>query len=133
MEGDLLYRDITQKIIGAAMEVHKVLGPGFLEAVYEDALCIELDKIGLNYKRQEELKIPYKGIILKHKYRADLIVEEKIITDNKATTGITDIDQAQLFNYLKATGMKVGLIINFGKASLEWKRLVCERYFQSKK
>ncbi len=129
MDQELLYKDITEKIIGAAMEVHKVLGPGFLEAVYEEALCIELDRIGLSYQRQQELNVPYKGIILKPKYRADLIVEEKIIVDTKATKGIVEIDQAQLFNYLKATRLKVGLIINFGELSLKWKRIICEKYF----
>ena len=130
MEKELLYKDITGKISGAAMEVHKVLGPGFLEAVYEEALCIELSKLGLKYKCQEELKIPYKEYILKQKYRADLIVEEKIIVDNKATKEIVEIDQAQLFNYLKATRLKVGLVINFGELSLEWKRIICEKYFR---
>ena len=130
MEKDLLYKEITGKIIGAAMEVHRVLGPGFLEAVYEEAFCIELDKLGLKYKRQEELRIPYKDCILKQRYRADLIVEEKIIVDNKATKGIVGIDQAQLFNYLKATKLKVGLIINFGELRLRWKRIICEKYFR---
>ena len=130
MEKDLLYKEITGKIIGAAMEVHRVLGPGFLESVYEEAFCIELDKLGLKYKRQEELRIPYKDCILKQRYRADLIVEEKIIVDNKATKGIVGIDQAQLFNYLKATKLKVGLIINFGELRLRWKRIICEKYFR---
>ena len=129
MEKDLLYKEITGKIIGAAMEVHRVLGPGFLEAVYEEAFCIELDRVGLKYKRQEELRIPYKDCILNQRYRADLIVEEKIIVDNKATKGIVEIDQAQLFNYLKATKLKIGLIINFGELSLKWKRIICGKYF----
>ena len=130
MEKDLLYKEITGKIIGAAMEVHRVLGPGFLESVYEEAFCIELDSLGLQYKRQEELRIPYKDCILKQRYRADLIVEEKIIVDNKATKGIVEIDQDQLFNYLKATRLKVGLIINFGELRLRWKRIICEKYFR---
>ncbi|MEA1928435.1 MAG: GxxExxY protein [Candidatus Auribacterota bacterium] len=130
MEKDILYKDITGKIIGAAMEVHKVLGPGFLEGVYEEAFCIELDRLGLKYKRQEELKIPYKEYILKQRYRADLIVEDKVIVDNKATKAIVEIDRAQVFNYLKATRLKVGLIINFGELSLKWKRIICEKYFR---
>ena len=130
MEKELLYKDITGKVIGAALEVHRVLGPGFLEAVYEEAFCIELDRVGLKYKRQEELRIPYKDCILKQRYRADLIVEEKIIVDNKATKGIGEIDQAQLFNYLKATKLKVGLIINFGELRLRWKRIICEKCFR---
>ena len=129
MKKELLYKEITEKIIGAAMEVHRILGPGFLEAVYEEALCIELKKKGLSYQNQVELKINYQGITLKHKYRADLIVEDKVIVDTKATTGLTDSDGAQIFNYLKATNKKVGLLINFGKKSLEWKRFICETYF----
>ena len=129
MEKDLLYKEITGKIIGAAMEVHRVLGPGFLESVYEEAFCIELDSLGLQYKRQEELRIPYKDCILKQRYRADLIVEERVIVDNKATKGIVEIDQDQLFNYLKATRLKVGLIINFGELRLRWKRIICGKCF----
>ncbi len=131
MKKELLYEDITEKIIGAAMEVHRVLGAGFLEAVYEEALCIELDKRGLNYKNQEELSISYKGTTLQHSYRTDLIVEDKIIVDTKATSGLTKVDEAQIFNYLKATGKRVGLLINFGKKSLEWKRFICESYFKA--
>jgi len=129
MKNNLLYEDITEKIIGAAMEVHRFLGPGFLESVYEEALCLELSRVGLDYKNQEELKISYKGTTLKHTYRADLIVEDKIVVDAKATSGLTEIDEAQIFNYLKATGKKVDLLINFGKKSLEWKRFICESYF----
>ena len=113
------------------MEVHKHLGPGFLEGVYEEALCIELNKIGLDYRNQEELKISYKDTILKHTYRADFLVEDKIIVDAKATSGLTEIDEAQIFNYLKATGKKVGLLINFGKKSLQWKRFICDSYFKT--
>ncbi|MDP8248035.1 MAG: GxxExxY protein [Candidatus Tritonobacter lacicola] len=126
----LLHKDITEAIIGAAMEVHRVLGPGFLEAVYEEALCIELHKRGMKYVNQEELKIPYKGVVLRHTYRADLIVEDRVIVDTKASSGLTELDQAQLFNYLKATGKNVGLLVNFGRKSLEWKRFICERYFK---
>ncbi len=130
MEDKLLYKEITEKIIGAAMEVHRVLGAGFLEAVYEEALCIELGRIGLKYKNQEELKIIYKDVILKHRYRADLMVEDKVIVDTKATSGLTAIDEAQVFNYLKVTRKKIGLLLNFGKKSLEWKRIICESYFK---
>ncbi len=131
MTKKLLYYELTWKIIGAALEVHKILGPGFLEAVYEDALCIELDRCNIKYQRQVELKINYKKTTLKPRYRADLFIEDKIIVDNKATTGLTDVDKAQLFNYLKATKMKVGLLINFGTKSLEWKRFICDYYFNS--
>ena len=104
-----------------------------MEAVYEEALCIELDKLGLNYNRQEEVKIPYKEFVLQQRYRADLIVEGKIIVDNKTVKKISEIDQAQLLNYLKATGLKVGLIINFAGLSLKWKRMISEKYFINEK
>jgi GxxExxY protein len=125
----LLYSDITEKVIGAAIDVHNELGSGFLEAVYEEALCLELTKRGVHYRNQEELSINYKGITLRHKYRADFIVEEKVIVDAKAISGLTEIDEAQVFNYLKATKIKVGLLLNFGTRSMEWKRLICESYF----
>lgn len=98
----------------------------------EEALCIELEQRGLRYIRQVDIKIPYKDVILRTAYRADLLVEDKIIVDTKATTGLTRIDEAQLFNYLKATRKKVGLLVNFGMTSLEWKRFICETYFQPK-
>ncbi|MCX6353678.1 MAG: GxxExxY protein [Candidatus Aureabacteria bacterium] len=128
----LLHGNITERILGAAMEVHRVLGPGFLEAVYEEALGMELNNVGLRYDRQKELSIYYKNTTLQHRYRADLIVEDKIIVNTKATSGLTEIDEAQVFNYLKATTIKVGLLLNFGKRSLEWKRLICETYFDAK-
>jgi len=128
----LLHGDITERILGAAMEVHRVLGPGFLEAVYEEALGMELKNVGLHYNSQKELSIHYKNIVLQHKYRADLVVEDKIIVDAKATSGLTEIDEAQVFNYLKGRKIKVGLLLNFGKKSLEWKRLICETYFDAK-
>ena len=130
--GKLLYEDVSERIIGAAIEVHKVLGPGFLEGVYEEALCIEFDKKGVHYVNQQELKIPYKEVILRHKYRADFVVEDKIIVEIKATSSLTAIDKAQIFNYLKATGKKVGLLMNFGEMSLDWERYICESYFLSK-
>lgn len=105
------------------------MGPGFLEGVYEETLCIEFERRGMQYVNQQELKIPYKGVILRHTYRADFVVEDKIIVEVKTTSGLTEIDEAQIFNYLKATGKKVGLLINFGKKSLDWKRFICETYF----
>ncbi|MCX6338484.1 MAG: GxxExxY protein [Candidatus Aureabacteria bacterium] len=127
----LLYADITEKIIGAAIEVHRILGPGFLEAVYEEALCIELERRGLDFAKQKELRISYKDVVLNQMYRADLIVEDRIIVETKATSELTGIDEAQVFNYLKATGKKVGLLVNFCKESLEWRRIICEDYFKS--
>ncbi|MCD6455310.1 MAG: GxxExxY protein [Methanophagales archaeon] len=119
-----LYRDLTQKIIGAAMEVHRELGSGFLEYVYEEALCYELKGREMHFERQKELDIYYKDLVIPRKYKPDLIVENKVIVEIKATSGLTEIEEAQLLNYLKATKMRVGLLLNFGRKSLEVKRRI---------
>ena len=119
-----LYKDLTQEIIGAAMEVHRELGSGFLEYVYEEALCYELKLREIYFERQKELDIHYKDFLIQKKYRPDLIVENKVIVEIKATSGLTEIEEAQLLNYLKATKMRVGLLLNFGKKSLEVKRRI---------
>lgn len=120
----VIYKDLSYKIIGAAMEVHKELGCGFLESVYDEAFGYELKKIGLEYDYQKELKIKYKNLILKKRFFADYVVENKIIIENKAVRSLTEIEEAQMHNYLKATGYKLGIVINYGGASLEYKRIV---------
>jgi len=119
-----LYKDLTQEVISAAMEVHRELGSGFLEYVYEEALCYELNLREISFERQKELDIYYKGLLITRKYKPDLIVENKVIIEMKATSGLTEIEEAQLLNYLKATKMRVGLLLNFGKKSLEVKRRI---------
>ena len=119
-----LYKDLTQEIIGAAMEVHRELGSGFLEYVYEEALGYELNLRATHFERQKELDIYYKDLLIPRKYKPDLIVENKVIVEIKATSGLTEIEEAQLLNYLKATKMRVGLLLNFGKKSLEVKRRI---------
>ena len=116
---ELLYEETTYKIIGAAIEVHKILGPGYLESVYEDALCYELEKLKVRFERQVELDVTYKDAIFKRRFRADLIVEEKVLVENKAIVALTASDEAQLFNYLKTTGLRVGLLFNFGSSKLQ--------------
>ena len=120
---ELLYKDLTYAIIGAAMEVHRVLGPGFLEAVYQSALAHELELRGLSFQEQVRLQVVYKEIVA-GEYRADFLVDDKVILEIKATKSLTEIDEAQLINYLKGTGYKVGLLINFGTPSLEHLRRV---------
>lgn len=122
-EKDFPYKELTYKIIGAAMEVHKELGCGFLETVYEEALARELARLGLKFKRQEKLDIIYKGEKVKE-YEADFIVEDVVLVETKATKGLTKIDQAQVHNYLKATQKRIGLLFNFGTVSLEYKRVI---------
>ena len=119
-----LYKDLTQGIIGAAMEVHRELGSGFLEYVYEEALCYELNLREISFERQKELDIYYKDLLIPRKYKPDLIVENNVIVELKATSGLTEVEEAQLLNYLKATKMRVGLLLNFGKKSLEVKRRI---------
>ena len=124
MEEEFLYKELTYAIIGSAMEVHKTLGCGFLEYVYEEALCYELSKRGIGFERQKEMDIYYKDFLIPRKYRVDLLVEGKVIVDNKATSGLTENDEAQLLNYLKGTKNRVGLLLNFGRSSLEYKRVI---------
>jgi len=117
-------KDLTYKIIGAAKEVYKELGPGFLESVYEDALCYELDLIGIAYQRQIELDVHYKSVVFDRKFRADLLVEKKILVENKAMKKITNQDEAQLINYLKTTRLRVGLLFNYGAEKFEMMRRI---------
>ncbi len=114
----------TYKIIGAAIEVHKELGCGFLEAVYQEALAREFRIQGIPNKAQPIVDIKYKGEVLDKKYQPDFVCYEEVIVEIKAISGLSGIEEAQLINYLKATGLKVGLLINFGAKSLEHKRFV---------
>jgi GxxExxY protein len=117
----------TYAIIGAAMEVHRELGHGFLEAVYQEALAIEFAKRGIPSNREVELIIQYKEQPLKAKYRTDSLCYGSIVVETKALGQLTGADQAQVINQLKATGMEAGLLINFGAPSLEYRRLVFSR------
>ena len=114
----------TYAIIGAAMEVHRVLGHGFLEAVYQEALAIEFESRGVLFGREVELKIDYKGRMLSKTYKADFICFNGVIVEAKAQSALTPTDQSQVINYLSATGFRTTLLINFGQPSLEYKRLV---------
>jgi GxxExxY protein len=105
--------DISGKIIGAAIEVHKHLGPGLLESAYEECLCCELDLRRIEFKRQVPLPLNYKGLNLDCGYRLDLLVEDKIIVELKTVEAIAPIHEAQMLTYLKVRDMRVGLIINF--------------------
>ncbi|HEY4689282.1 MAG TPA: GxxExxY protein [Anaerolineae bacterium] len=122
-EQKLLYADLTGKIIGAAMEVHTILGPGFLEAVYEEALAHEFGLRAIPFERQKTFSVPYKTISA-GVYRPDFVVDSKVIVDTKAIKCLTEIEEAQIINYLKVTGLRVGLVLNFGTGHLEFKRRV---------
>ena len=114
----------TYAIIGAAMEVHRQLGGGFLEPVYQEALGIELKARDIPYDREVELPVLCKGQRLACAYRADFICFESVIVELKAVRDLSGVHEAQIINYLKATGFEVGLLLNFGAESLQYKRLV---------
>jgi GxxExxY protein len=106
------------------MEVHRVLGCGFLEGVYQEALEIEFESRGIRFSRQPEIKIEYKSHTLSKAYQPDLLVENRLVVELKALDRLGAVEESQLLNYLKATGVQVGLPISFGARSLEWKRMV---------
>jgi len=112
----------TFAIIGAAMEVHRQLGCGFLEAVYQEAFAIELTMRDIPCQREVDLPIFYKNRKLKTSYRADFICYETVIVELKALSKLGKVDEAQIINYLKSTGSPVGVLLNFGSASLEYRR-----------
>ncbi len=121
--GIYLHSELTQGIIGAAIEVHKELGRGFLEKVYEGALVVELRARGVSVTRQAPISVAYKGTPV-GLYFADLFVDDKVICEIKVTDSLSGAHEAQLLNYLKATGMRVGLLLNFGRSRIEVKRLI---------
>ena len=105
--------DLTAEVIGAAIEVHKALGPGLLESAYEECLCHELKLRGIQFERQVDLPIEYKGTKLDCAYRMDIVADDQLIVELKSCEKLQPIHQAQLLTYLKLTGLKVGLLINF--------------------
>ena len=115
--------DVTEKIIGASYNVSNTLGTGFLEKVYENALIVELKEQGLFVEQQKPISVFYKNQNVGD-YYADLVVENEVIVELKATKNIAEVHQAQILNYLKATGFHVGLLINFGSSKVEIKRFV---------
>lgn len=129
-ESNLLYSDLTRNIIGAAMEVHKILGVGFVESVYEEALAIEFDLRKIPYERQKPINILYKDKLAKQ-FICDFVVYDKIIVELKAIKKISDIEVAQTLNYLKGSGLTLGLLLNFGTISLEYKRLINTKSMKS--
>jgi GxxExxY protein len=119
----LLHRDITEKAIGAAFEVHRELGYGFLERVYEQAMQVELIRRGSTAEIEKRVQVRYKEVVVGD-YDSDLIVDGCVLVELKVNPQYDRRDEAQLLNVLKATGLKVGLLVNFGRTKVEYKRLV---------
>jgi len=122
-EKEYKYSDTTRKIIGAAMKVHSTLGNGFQEVIYQRALVIEMTKQGLSFQRELEMQIYYDEKEIGTR-RVDFLVEEKVMVEIKAVTALEDVHLAQAINYLEAYKMEIGLLLNFGAKSLEFRRLI---------
>src|SRR5512136_2152196 len=123
IEKEYLYSDITHKIIGAAMKVHSTLGNGFQEVIYQRALGIEMSNQGLSFHRELEMQIYYDGQEIGSR-RVDFLVEDKVMVELKALTFLEDVHLAQAINYLEAYNLEVGLLINFGAKSLQYRRVI---------
>ncbi|MEN9676569.1 MAG: hypothetical protein RIS76_2465 [Verrucomicrobiota bacterium] len=121
---ELLYRDETHRLIGLCMEVHGGLGKGHNEVLYKDAFVVELGRASIPFAREQRFDVTYKGVTLAHPYFADFVVWGKIVFEAKAVDKLTDSHIKQTLNYLAAAKLRVGLLVNFGGDSLEWKRVI---------
>jgi len=119
----IVHKDLSYSVMSAAYEVHQVLGPGFSENIYEEALARELSRQGIKFERQKAVNISYKGAVI-GEYRLDFVVEGKIVLEIKAVSEMTPLFDAQVYSYLKAIGLKLGILLNFGQKSLVSKRVV---------
>jgi len=120
--GKIIYKDISFKIMRAVFDVHNILGPGYSENIYEEALTKEFKDRGIKYERQKLIEVYYKGEKI-GEYRLDMVVEGKIILELKAVSELNEVFESQLISYLKATGMKLGIFINFGAKKIKYKRI----------
>lgn len=121
---ELLYREETHRLIGLCMEIHRELGKGHDEVIYKDALVVEFSRAGIPFDREKKYEVHYKGVLLPHHYYADFVIWDKIIFEAKAVEKLTDSHIKQVLNYLAASKLRVGLLVNFGGDSLEWKRAI---------
>ena len=121
---ELIYKDEAFQIIGCCMEVHRELGKGHDEVIYKDALQVEFSLRQIVFSREQQYTVSYKGVVLPHKYFADFVVMEKIILEAKAVECLTESHVKQVLNYLAASKLRLGLLVNFGEDSLTWKRVV---------
>lgn len=124
---ELLYKEEVFKLVGFCMEIHRELGKGHDEIIYKDALAVELQRAQIPFSRELKYEIAYKGVILPHHYHADFIVWDEILFEGKAAERLTEAHTKQVLNYLAASKLELGLLVNFGGDSLEWKRIVLSR------
>jgi len=121
---ELLYKEEVFQLVGLCMEIHRELGKGHDEVIYKDALVVELTRAGILFSREKNYEITYKRVILPHYYYADFVIWEKILLEAKALEKLTDSHVKQVLNYLAASKLRVGLLVNFGSDTLEWKRVI---------
>jgi GxxExxY protein len=124
---ELLYKEEVFKLVGLCMEIHRELGKGHDEVIYKDALVVELQRAKIPFTRERKYEVTYKGVVLPHAYFADFVPWDKIIFEAKAVEALTDAHVKQVLNYLAAAKLELGLLVNFGADSLEWKRVVLSR------
>ena len=124
MTSEIIYKEESYIIIGKCMEIHNALGHGFSEIVYKDAMEVILNEEKIKYEREKEYDVFFRGVLLPHKFYADFVVFDKIILVLRCVSQLTDDDISQTINYLKVSGNKLGLLVNFGRGKLEYKRLV---------
>ena len=127
MQNNILYPEESYEIIGAAMEVHNIIGCGFTEPLYQEALEKEFHLRGIPYEREKTFRVEYKGLMLEKDFRVDFVCYNKIIVELKAVSEFADEHYAQVYNYLKASGLQLGILVNFGKASLKYQRVPCNQ------
>lgn len=124
--GELIEEELTKKIIGAAIEVHRYWGPGLIESIYEKSLAVELEKRAIPFRRQLKLELKYKGVVLGEDFRLDLIIGDKVVVELKVVRELAPVFEAQLLSYMRLTGCRIGLLMNFNTPVLKdgIKRLV---------
>ena len=121
---ELLYREETHQSSGFCMEIHGELGKGHDEVFYKDALVVDLSRANIPFTREKQYQVRYKNVIQPHTYRADFVIWDKILFEAKAVEKLTDAPVKQVLNYLAVSKLRLGLLINFGSDSLEWKRVI---------
>ena len=128
---ELIYKEEIFKLVGLCMEIHRELGKGHDEVIYKDALVVELQRTQIPFAREQKYVVAYKGVVLPHFYYADFVIWGKILFEAKAVEQLTEAHVKQVLNYLAASKLELGLLVNFGSDSLEWKRVVLSRKSKS--